>query len=57
MPYRGIVLPATGGGAVLAAGVALALQQWVLAVVFGLLAFMLLGFWRLRKGEHDLGIR
>ncbi len=49
-------LPPTGGGAILLAGVSIVLQQWILALVFGLLALTLIGFWRLKKGERDLKI-
>ena len=54
MNYRGVVLPATGGGAFLCGGVALALNCWILAAVSILLALTVFGFWRLQRGERDL---
>jgi len=57
MPYGKVILPATGGGLVLAGVVASFFRTWILVGLVIVLGLGLLGLWRLQRGERDLNRR
>ncbi|PIV01510.1 hypothetical protein COS55_01710 [Candidatus Shapirobacteria bacterium CG03_land_8_20_14_0_80_40_19] len=55
MRYQNVVLPATGGGAILAGAAGLGANVWILSVLTIMLLGMIVGFIKLKKGEKALG--
>jgi len=54
MRYSQVLLPATGGGAVLAGALGLGANAWILGILAIMLLGVIVGFVMLRKGEKDL---
>ena len=54
MRYQNVVLPATGGGAILAGALGLGANVWILSILAIMLLVTILSFIKLKKGEKTL---
>ncbi len=54
MRYQNVVLPATGGGSILAAALGLGANAWISCILAVMLISLVIGFVKLMKGGKDL---